>query len=201
MCIRDRFFHTATIEAKATEKWKTHPIGGEVRPEVWGCCHDEKSCTPKGQSFTECRDTVHATWMMESGLFEKQPSPERKKRALEDSRKMGYEFFVESASMVDLKDGQHNVKIVVKNTGIAPFYHSGWPIELRDGKNQSSKPARTKWELTKILPDQSKTFEMKVSFDASAGFEIRVPNPMKKGKPLRFANQRQQTDGWLKISK
>ena len=197
----DWFFQTKLIKAKATEKWKTHPIGGEVRPEAWGCCHDEKPCTPKGQGFAECRDVTHVTWLMESGMFEKKSSPQRLKRATEDARKMGYEFFVESASVVALKNDDHQLKVVIKNTGIAPFYHSGWPLELRAGTDSTASTLATKWELTEILPGQSKTFEMKVSFDAANGFEIRVPNPMKKGKPLRFANQEQNENGWLKISK
>ena len=88
----DWFFLTLMKQAGAEQTWKRHPIGGEIRPEVWGCCFDEKPCTPAGQDFATCRDATHVTWLMDTGLFEQAPSPERHRRAEDAIRKMGYEF-------------------------------------------------------------------------------------------------------------
>ncbi len=39
----DWFFQPALRQAgpEALTKWKSQPIGGEIRPEVWGCVFDK----------------------------------------------------------------------------------------------------------------------------------------------------------------
>ena len=192
------FFQTLLQNANAQTTWKTNPIGGEVRPEVWGCCHDPNPCTNPGQEFTTCRDGIHATWLMESGLFEEEPSPARKKQAILDAQKMGYEFFIESIELVEVSSGNKVLKVTIKNTGIAPFYHRGWNIHI--GDTQTSATKKLNWELVNLLPGQSKTFATPIRFDLSDGFRLGIPNPMAGGKPLQFANERVREDGWLWVT-
>ena len=51
---QDSWFFQSLLRAAgepALSKWKTQPIGGEIRPEVWGCVFDNPSCVPAGQDF------------------------------------------------------------------------------------------------------------------------------------------------------
>ena len=194
------FFQKLLSDSGTTEKWKTNPIGGEVRPEVWGCCFDDEPCTPKEQTFARCRDAMHVTWLMETGLFQKQADDRRFANAEREVRKMGYEFFVQSAS-VERTAEDAKLTLEIKNTGIAPFYHSGWTIKLRAIDAPPRDWIDTGLELTKILPGAVKKLECGVSMVPDDKFLIGVPNPMPGGKSLRFANSTQDQDrpGWLTI--
>ena len=198
----DWFFQHLLNDAKAMDKWKTQPIGGEIRPEVWGCCFDDDSCTPKGQSFARCRDAMHTTWLMDSGMFQNQANENRLANAKREVRKMGYEFFIQSAEVQQIGENA-KLRLKIKNTGIAPFYHSQWTIKLRRIDAKGIDWVETGLELTQILPGDVETLECNASMDLSGKFLIGVPNPMQGGKPLRFANGTQDQDqpGWLTIGR
>jgi len=198
----DWFFQNLLIDAGTAEKWKTQPMGGEIRPEVWGCCFDDDPCTPKSQSFARCRDAIHVSWLMESGLFENKADGDRLANAQREVRKMGYEFFLQSAE-VKQRGENAKLKLEIKNTGIAPFYHSGWTIKLRTIDSQGLDWVETGLDLTRILPGEVKSLECNVTRDLSGKFLIGIPNPMQGGKPLRFANVGQDQDqpGWLTIGR
>ncbi len=181
----DWFFMPLVNGAGAAEKWKTQPIGGELRPELW-----KKSFTgnphKKSQGFEACVDATHATWLMDSGLFEKRfPLPEdRKAKAMKAAQMLGYELHVSEWQVID-----GEVQITVENQGAAPFYHQ-WQAELEaDGKSIAM------FDLRGILPGQSKVWTAKAGADG-AGYRLRVANPMAGGKPLRFANKEQGAE-WL----
>ena len=101
---------------------------------------------------------------------------------------MGYELHVSTARW---KDGE--LALTVENRGVAPFYYD-WPVELEAG----GVSLKTDWKLSAILPGQTGDLE-----GASARrpriYRVRVRNPMKGGKPLRFAN-REQGEEWLEIN-
>ena len=66
------------------------------------------------------------SWLMDSGLFQERfPLPEaRKERAMEEVRRMGYEYHISSAKV----EGQQ-LRLTVENRGVAPFY-ADWPVEV-----------------------------------------------------------------------
>lgn len=194
------FFETLLSESGTNEKWKTQPIGGEIRPEVWGCCFDKDPCTPESQSFAKCRDEMHVTWLMDSGLFEKQTDANRLENATREVRKMGYEFFVKSVEVKRTGEGAQLI-LEVENTGIAPFYHPGWTIKVYKFDAKLFVWADTALELTQILPGEVKRLECDVPEGLGDKFVIGIPNPMEGGKPLRFANKIQDKNqpGWLMI--
>jgi len=76
----DEWFYMSALKAagpNAEAKWKTRPIGGEIRPEAWGEVFDT---TPKNQSiqnFRRCVEATHSTWLMDSGMFQKRQTAER----------------------------------------------------------------------------------------------------------------------------
>ena len=202
------FYMTALSEAgpDAEAKWKTRPIGGEIRPEAWGHVFDEKPKPKEVQNFRKCVDATHATWLMDSGMFEKKQSAKRIARAEEEVRHMGYEFHVATATIGTPKDGKLAVSVAVDNRGVAPFYVD-WPIEfaLLDG-GKAIANARSDGKLTGLLPgDKARTWSAELPWKefvpATAIVALRVPNPLNGGLPIRFANatQDKDADGYLTL--
>lgn len=189
----------------AADKWKTQPIGGEVRPELWGQIFDEKPAHPKAQDFRKCVVETHASWLLDTGMFQKKQSAERVANASRQVQQMGYEFHVAEASLAEAEDG-FTVMLNVKNTGVAPFYHP-WVWEIgavdSDGKVIASFPSTQ--TLLQIMPNANRELKFEVSSAdwpaAATGVAVRVVNPMKGGRPLRFANEESVllADGWLKV--
>lgn len=180
------FFASLLRAAGADQKWKTQPIGGEVRPELW-----ERNFTddphPNAQDFDECVRETHVTWLMDSGLSSKRfPLDEqRNRRAARAAQRMGYEFHI---SRWRKKGGR--IEIEVENRGVAPFYHD-WPVEFAAGDEVWAR-----FDLRGILPGESRRWTTEVS--GKGPYRLRVPNPMEGGKPLRFANLEQGED-WLTL--
>jgi hypothetical protein len=172
--------------AGAAEKWKTAPIGGEIRPELWKTLFTAMP-HPKAQDFAECVEQSHVSWLMDSGMFAENAMADgaRVTRALTEVGRMGYELHVSSASL-----GEGRLSLVVENRGVAPFYHS-WPVEAEaDGRRLDQE-----WEVKGILPGKAVTWSADVKGTPST-IRIRIPNPMPGGKPLRFANHGRQGQ-WL----
>jgi len=189
----DWFFVPSLMRAGVQEKWKKHPVGGEIRPEIWPTVFTEKN-HPEEQEFSECVRQTHATWLLDTGMFSKKyPHDElRKKRALEEVRRMGYELHISEARM----EGAI-LKVTIENRGVAPFYYD-WPV-LLTFSSEEGKPAKlkTEWKLSEILPGRPMEFEVKLGSEANL-VEIQIPNPMKGGVPLRFANN-DRKDGVLRL--
>ena len=125
---------------------------------------------------------------MDSGLFDLRTpiDKNRKEAALKETARMGYEFHI---SQADWRDG--SISLTVENRGVAPFYYD-WSVEIEvDGKIR-----KTGWQLLGILPGKSRIWSTDLTENAS--LKIRIPNPMKGGKPLRFANRNQGKE-WLTI--
>ena len=207
----DDWFYMPSLKVAgpaAMSKWKTHPIGGEIRPELWGKIFDNKVDHKQAQNFDQCVRETHATWLMDTGMMEKRQSAARVKNATRAVQKMGYEFHVTQASIVR-EVNQSTVKVQLRNTGVAPFYYD-WRIVIaafgKDGTPLQQWP--TDWKITGLLPDDAeRTWQFTVeTSQIPAETELlafRVVNPLSNGLPLRFANaqRHQQADGWFQIGK
>jgi len=70
--------------AGETNKWRTQPIGGEVRPEVQSCMWNSAmaNCVPVGQEYSNCVARTHASWLLNHGLFTLGLDGEQRARAL-----------------------------------------------------------------------------------------------------------------------
>ena len=205
----DEWFFLATLKRggqPALDKWRTQPIGGEIRPELWPCIWTEQGCG-KGQDYFQCVDQTHATWLMDtstSGTL----SPADKERALRAARRLGYEFHVMSVDILtQARKGAWTVTATVTNLGVAPFYRD-WPVELAvaDLTGKLRHTWRPGWKLTHLLPgDPPRRWETTLPANLLPGGRytllLRVPNPMPHGRPLRFANQSQDQHqpGWLTL--
>ena len=75
------FFLGKMADAHALEKWRTQPVGGEVRPEVWDTLWNDPSGAPKGEEYTPCIEATHATWAMNTGVFRPTLQGENRLRA------------------------------------------------------------------------------------------------------------------------
>lgn len=183
------YFEPSIKAAGATEKWKTFPIGGEIRPELWETAFTPNR-HPRNQGFVECVEAVKASWLMDTGLFDPRFPMDRKRRetALRETARLGYALHVSKAEWHD-----ETVSLTIENRGVAPFYYD-WPVEVEiDGKVQT-----TDWKLSEILPARPQNWS--IQHPATGKLKLRVPNPMKGGKPLRFAN-RNQGEEWLVVYK
>jgi hypothetical protein len=99
------------------------------------------------------------------------------------------------------------VELEIENRGVAPFYYD-WEPEyglLADG--QSIKTWAGSGRLTDLLPGDkpriwSDTIDMTGVNAGTYTLAVRVPNSLKTGKPMRFANKTQDvaSPGWMSLS-
>jgi Domain of unknown function (DUF4832) len=196
--------------AGETNKWRTQPIGGEVRPEVQSCMWDtsQTNCVPAGQEFTNCVALTHASWMLNQGAFAPGFTGAQQSLALAGSSLLGYQLYVSSATVVDAKVVEPlNMSVQVTNLGVAPFYYD-WPVQLRvlNASNAPIKTWTTDWKLSSLLPNATNTVWRwsQTNHGLPAGqykLLLGVPNPLTNGLPLGFANSAQGADlpGWLTL--
>ena len=202
------FFMTALAAAgaDAEAKWKTEPIGGEIRPEAWGKVFDDRPADPAIQDIRTCVETTHASWLLDSGMFGKQPDGDRVRRAEAIVRGMGYDFHCPKVTIGAVAAGTVSVRLEIVNRGVAPFY-SDWKGEwglLSAGKVVQA--VESSGTLTGLLPGDgarawTDTIDVKGVKGGTYTLAVRVPNPLPRGKPLRFANATQDADapGWLSL--
>ena len=207
----DDWFYMQLLKAAGLEamlKWKTHPIGGEIRPELWGGIFDDKVTHGQAQNFEQCVQETHASWLMDTGMVREKQSATRIKNASRAVQRMGYEFHVIQTTLSGEAD-KTQLTVQLRNTGVAPFYYD-WKIVVAaiDRSGAVIKEWPTEWGIAGLLPGEPprawqlslKTSEIPSSSEFLA---FRVVNPLSNGMPLRFANtaERQQTDGWFRIGK
>lgn len=207
--VDDSWYFLAAMEASGTlNAWKTRMIGGEIRPEVWGCVFDDPSCTPTGQEFGPCVRQTHVSWLMDTGMFgegKAKSSERRLENAYREVSKMGYELSIKSMQLQS-RPQSTRVRLSIQNLGVAPFYYD-WPLTVavvdKAGRVKSEESVLV--NLPAILPTQQpvqRTFEIRRKLVKGDRIAICIENPMEGGKPLRFANEEQKLDGkfWV-ISK
>ncbi len=206
----DNWFFLAALRAAgrgALGKWKTRPIGGEIRPEAWLEVFDPVPASKQVQDLGRCIADTHATWLMDSGLFETRQSPARIERAKSAVRKMGYEFHVSAAAFGAVTNGKLPVAVWLENRGVAPFYYD-WPVQfgLIGNGGRLVKTFAGAGKLTNLLPGDKprvwrETFNLAEFAPGRYTLAVRVPNPLPKGNPVRFANATQDAHrpGWLTL--
>jgi hypothetical protein len=205
----DDWFYMAALKKvgpQALDKWKTQPIGGEIRPEAWGRVFDERPSISAIQDFRRCVEETHATWLMDSGMFGQDHSPERSRRAEEEVRRMGYEFHARAVTIGPVADGQLSVVVELENRGVAPFYYD-WPNEfslIADGK--LIRTWKGTGRLLGLLPghparEWTDVLDVRGIKAGVYQLAVRVLNTLPTGSPVRFANKSQDADlsGWLTL--
>ncbi|MCA9137524.1 MAG: DUF4832 domain-containing protein [Planctomycetales bacterium] len=211
---QDDWFYIPALKAAgdaAVNKWKTSPIGGEIRPEVWGKIFDAPDQWPaQSQSIHDCITETHVTWLMDTGMFREVASSERKERAAAEVRRMGYELHVRGADFsVDPASGQCRVTLQLINQGVAPFY-ADWPTEIAFAdpsgtlaKQSVAAGLSMQGHLPRLTPHKLTESVDITGLAGTYSVLLRVVNPLVGGKQLRFANieQDQTSAGWLTLGK
>jgi hypothetical protein len=206
---QDSWFYLALLRAagpEALEKWKTRPIGGEIRPEAWGKVFDDDPGDPRIQDFRRCVEQTHATWLMDSGMSRRNVPEDRRRRAEEEVRRMGYEFHATTFERGPEQSGRIPVAVTIENRGVAPFY-ADWPVEFGlITEAREVVPIPIEGTLAGLLPGDpprrwSASIDAAALPEGGATLALRVPNPMPNGLPVRFANRSQDRDrdGWLSL--
>ncbi len=218
----DDWFYMPALKAAgdtATDKWKSQPIGGEIRPEVWGKIFDPKnqptenqaSAEPlpeQAQDFHDCVTQTHATWLMDTGMFREVASKERLREATEQVRRMGYDLSLRTATFTPTGDAAEcEIRITLVNQGVAPFY-ADWPTEVAVADKSGTIVRRwiadglaMKGHLPSPLPTTLHESVDTAGLSGNYHVLLRVINPLPGGKQLRFANAQQDQDaaGWLSL--
>lgn len=200
------FFLPALRRAGALDQWKSQPIGGEIRPEAWGKVFDHDPKNPRIQDFASCVEATHATWLMDTGMFRGGASPEQYRRAVDLVGRLGYAIHVIALTVGEPTHNSIPIRLELTNRGVAPLYHD-WPAELGllDQQGRVVATAPTKGKLVGLLPGTTQTWDESVPTvglpPGSFRLLLRVPNPLPKGNPIRFANADQDADlpGWLSL--
>lgn len=203
----DAWFYLAALRKAgpaAMERWKTAPIGGEIRPELWPCLWKNNGCN-KGQDFARCVRETHVSWLMDSSTS-RPLAPDERERALTAARSLGYEFQVLQAT-AKWAGRALEVSVTITNRGVAPFY-ANWPVRLMAVSSAGGESvAELPFALNTLLPaataTRSVTLDLAKMPSGDGTLLLGVPNPLKGGKPLRFANAGQDPDreGWLGLGK
>ncbi len=205
------WFYLAALKAAGTSAlatWRNQPIGGEIRPEAWGVCFDEKPLA-QVQPFGRCVEETHVSWLMDSGMFGKLATPDRVERAKLAVAKMGYEYQVTSVILKPVEAMELELALEIENRGVAPFYQA-WPARLMLLNDAGAVTAESAagFDVKGILPGEVArciTAQIPVTGIPAGSYRIllQIPNPLPKGLPLRFANQTQDADrdGWLTLGR
>lgn len=183
----------------AQDRWKSAPIGGEIRPELWPCLWKAAGCK-EGQDFAQCVTQTHASWLMDSSTSHPL-APDEKERALTAARHLGYELQVVEA--LSWRMGQRvEVSVSLINRGVAPCY-ANWPVQLRtiDGRG-NVVITKLPFALSQLMPGETHTQKTSLDVSKSSGavaLSLGVPNPLKGARPLRFASGGHDAAGWLTL--
>ena len=203
----DEWFYLAALRKAgpaAMERWRKAPIGGEIRPELWPCLWKTKGCK-EGQDFARCVRETHASWLMESSTS-RTLAPDERERALAAAQSLGYELQIVQATAA-LTARALQVSVTITNRGVAPFY-ANWPVQMvAVGSGGGESVARLPFVLNKLLPAAANTQSAMLDLTKFSSGEVKlllgIPNPLKGGKPFRFANVNTEMvrPGWLTLGK
>lgn len=195
-----------------TEKWQSECVGGEVYPPLQRTLFKPVLEYPDWvdryarQDWDTCVNTVHPTWLMCNAIYEYRG--EEKEKALKASMGLGYNLQAAAAWFPEeVRETSLEVSVELRNIGVAPFYydHRLWPVQL--GVFSGEEPVvawLTDWDLPAVPADGSEvTFTHRVEnhglAEGSYTLKMRVVNPLEGGLPLLFANEGQESNGWLTL--
>lgn len=196
-------------------KWKTEPIGGELRPEIQLTVWADPPTAKDTEDFSAAVDGTHVSWLIAHHLFTTRSVTSDTlvyQQALAGARRMGYEFYVCAVKLPDTTvSSPFQVDLRLQNTGVAPFYYD-WQVELGvlDASGNLVTTWKPSWSLIGILPaagGETPYVEWHYTnpehglAPGTYTLILHVVNPLSNGRPLKFANATQDQDmpGWLTL--
>jgi hypothetical protein len=205
-------FMDKMAQAGTTEKWRTEPVGGELRPEIQPCIFDSPADCPviedgADNDFPGSVAATHASWLLNQYAFEPGYPGATYPAALAAAQSLGYRLRID-AVRAPLVVTRHRLTVGVRiaNTGVAPFSYD-WPVQIAavDRHGHLAQTWTTPWRLTTVVPGAPREWAATLS---AAGLRpgrytlvLRAANPLPGGVPLRFANAGQDCTltGWLTL--
>lgn len=189
------------IDGDVTEKWRTEPVGGELRPEIQSCLWDQPVSCGQYEDYAQSVRLTHASWLIDHAAFAGAGhTGDAYFRALDGAKSLGYELTVTEAAV-----SAQQVSVRIENRGVAPFYYP-WKAELAAIGADGRIAARwkTAWTVTGIQPGdpaaQRTTAINTHGLHGTYDIVLRIANPLPNGLPLRFANASQDNhSGWLHL--
>ena len=189
--------------AGESDAWRRAPIGGEIRPEIQGEVFDTGPTDGRVESFAKCVAATHASWLLDAAMFRPGVPEERRARAIDAVRLLGYALRVDEIGWRIAGDALH-LDATVTNRGIAPCFVDG-PFEFgllgSDGSLQTIPTTTTPYRLQPDDPPRPLTASVPLERlpSGTATLLLRVRTPLASGHPLRFANADQDAalPGWL----
>ena len=102
------------------------------------------------------------------------------------------ERLLDGIASAALKGRALEVSVTVTNRGVAPFY-ADWPVRIvAVGSDGGESVGKLPFALNQLLPATASTQCVTLDLAKFVPGEIKlllgIPNPLKGGKPLRFAN-------------
>ena len=198
----------------ALDKWKTEPIGGELRPEIQLSVWAKPPIRNDTEDFTTTVDGTHVSWLIAHEIFTvKSVTSDTPvyKEALAGARHMGYEFYVSAVKLSEIAaNSRLEVSLRVQNTGVAPFYYD-WPVELGvlDSSGKLIATYNPDWKITDILPAEGNTPYVEWTYSSPSHhlnpgaytLVLHVINPLSNGRALKFADATQDANlpDWLTL--
>lgn len=204
--LTDRFYQILQDSSPdVQQRWRRSPINARVHPEYASA---EKN---RNLTFDHITESRILSWIeREHYSCIRLPSGgamprEMRERFVRTAQRAGYELWVKQLEFEQAGD-IFKLRVTVTNTGVAPFYYA-WPIELAVLENDRATRSRsTSWDIRRVIPgDGDVVYESMIDTKdlpaASRTLLLRIPNPLPKGPPIRFANraQDQHVDGWLSL--
>lgn len=121
------FYWPALVKQGQSDYWKRGSMGGETRSENAGTVFEDgyPARTVKKQSFMECVNVTHTTWMLHHSAFKNGGfTGSELANARFAHARMGYNFHVPSVSVKpSSSSGQVDIDVTVTQIGVAPFYY------------------------------------------------------------------------------
>ncbi|HLY27858.1 MAG TPA: DUF4832 domain-containing protein [Aggregatilineales bacterium] len=196
-------------------KWKTAPIGGELRPEIQLSLWIDPPSRNDMEDFSTAVDDSHVSWLIAHSLYVSRSvvaGTPIYKAAVLGAQHMGYEFTISAVKLPNIQASDPlQVDLRIQNRGVAPFYYD-WPLELGvlDRTGNLVATYSPGWTLSSLLPSaagQAPYTEWTYSnsdphlMAGTYTLLLHVINPLSNGKPLKFANATQDANrpGWLTL--
>ncbi|TYP68631.1 DUF4832 domain-containing protein [Paenibacillus methanolicus] len=192
--------------AGLSNQWRTHAVGGELRPELQSSIF---AGGDQGQGFQASVDATHISWMINNHVFDHEVAGSELTQSLNAHNSLGYQLHIPAVNIPrTIANGAVQVGVQIQNKGNAPFYYP-WQTEIGLlGSNGSI--VRAAGGINLNLPEIQPGAEAVTRFldidmsglpQGTYKIALRVVNPLPNGSPVRFATEGQDQDaeGWMTL--
>lgn len=181
------FFLPGLESAGADQRWQEVAIGGELRPELQETAFSDRYTEGDyAQDPLACIEQTHASYLLNYRAFSGNNigyEGDQLLRAEEAALAMGYTFEVREATMEatvhNSGEADVSLKVLVAQTGIAPFYY---PLSVEAVSLRFDHSASSATSLQGLLPGQ--TEEILLEFEGIPEAALYEPFALSLDSPI-----------------